>query len=270
MLAGDPDEALESAEVLLKDRSLTSYYDEVALGGLQLAANDASRGVLAGPQLERVKDSVKALVNDLSGHDDIEPEKDETEDEPVAPPESEKPVNREPAINEKPPPSELVPEAWKADGAVLCVAGRGPLDEAAATMLAQLLRKHGLGTRVVPHEAVSRSAVLSLDTAGVRMVCISYLEISGTPAHVRYLLRRLRRRIAGVPVLVGLWPADDAIMRDEELRSIVGADYYVASLRDAVVCCLKAATEEAGKRERDAAQPARKESPPSERAPLPA
>ena len=42
MLAGDPDEALESAEQLLKERSLTSYYDDVVLGGLRLAANDAS------------------------------------------------------------------------------------------------------------------------------------------------------------------------------------------------------------------------------------
>ena len=33
ILAGDPDEALEYAEQLLKERSLTSYYDEVALKG---------------------------------------------------------------------------------------------------------------------------------------------------------------------------------------------------------------------------------------------
>ena len=57
-------------------------------------------------------------------------------------------------------------------------------------MLAQLLRKHGLGARVVPHEAVSRSNILGLDVKGVAMVCISYLEISGNPAHLRYLLRR--------------------------------------------------------------------------------
>lgn len=31
VLAGDPDEALEQAELLLKERSLSSYYDEVAL-----------------------------------------------------------------------------------------------------------------------------------------------------------------------------------------------------------------------------------------------
>jgi hypothetical protein len=124
----------------------------------------------------------------------------------------------------------------------MCLAGRGPLDEAAATMLAQLLGKHGLGTQVVPHQSVSRSAIMGLDVKGVQMVCISYLEISGTPAHLRYLLRRLRQRLPGVPVLVGLWPAEDEILKDEKLRAIVGADYYVASLREGVQCCLKAAT----------------------------
>jgi predicted PurR-regulated permease PerM len=271
MLAGDPDEALESAELLLKDRSLTSYYDEVALGGLQLAANDAERGVLAGAQLERVKDAVKALVNDLSGHADIEPPPDE-DDEPVAPPPEEMPSNREPAIGEDPPPAERVPDVWKADGAVLCIAGRGPLDEAAATMLAQLLRKHGLGTRVVPHEAVSRSAILGLDTAGVQMVCLSYLDISGRPAHLRYLLARLRGRVPNVPILVGLWPKDDAVLRDEAVQAALGAQHHVSSLRDAVVRCLKVAVGESLEGEAPApgaAQPVQSR-PAVERAPLPA
>jgi hypothetical protein len=80
MLAGDPDEALESAEVLLKERSLTSYYDEVALRGLQLAANDATRGVLTQRQLEQVKDVIRALVLDLGGHEDVEPKPQDTKD----------------------------------------------------------------------------------------------------------------------------------------------------------------------------------------------
>jgi hypothetical protein len=37
---------------------------------------------------------------------------------------------------------------------VLCVAGRGSLDEAAA-MLAQLVKKRGVGARVVPFGEVS-------------------------------------------------------------------------------------------------------------------
>jgi predicted PurR-regulated permease PerM len=242
MLAGDPDEALDSAEVLLKERSLTSYYDEVALKGLQLAANDATRGVLAGRQLEQVKDVVRALVQDLGSHDDIEPAAQETKDEPIASPQSEKPAIKEPAAQSMPEAGNI-PEPWRAPGAVLCVAGRGLLDEAASEMLAQLLIKHGLGARVVPHEAVSRHAIFNLDMSDVQMVCISYLEISGTPAHLRYLLRRLRKQ-AKAPVLVGLWPAEDAVLKSESMRATLGANYYVSSLRDAVVQCLKLANGE--------------------------
>jgi predicted PurR-regulated permease PerM len=63
ILAGDADEAQDHAELLLKDRSLSWYYDEVALRGLQLAAEDAQRGVLHGEQLERVKNTIKELVS---------------------------------------------------------------------------------------------------------------------------------------------------------------------------------------------------------------
>jgi len=243
MLAGDPDEALESAEVLLKERSLTSYYDEVALRGLQLAANDATRGVLTQRQLDQVRDVIRALVQDLGGHEDVEPHPAETEDEPVAPPASEKPANKQPAAAAPLPQAREIPEAWKAEGAILCVAGRGPLDEAASEMLSQLLSKHGLGTRVVPHAAVSRREIFSLDMTGVQMVCISYLEISGTPAHLRYLLRRLKQK-AKAPALVGLWPAEDAVLKSETMRATLGANYYVSSLRDAVVQCLKVASGE--------------------------
>ena len=60
MLAGDPDEALESAELLLKERSLTSYYDEVALRAMQLAAKDAKRGVMSGCRSNRSRMCARA------------------------------------------------------------------------------------------------------------------------------------------------------------------------------------------------------------------
>jgi predicted PurR-regulated permease PerM len=66
ILAGDADEAQDHAELLLKDRSLSWYYDEVALRGLQLAAEDAQRGVLHREQLERVKNTIKKLVSELA------------------------------------------------------------------------------------------------------------------------------------------------------------------------------------------------------------
>ena len=71
LLAGDPDEARELAETLLKDGSLTKYYDEVAVPGLRRAAIDAGRGALDGDQLRRVLESAYALIEDLV--DEAEP-----------------------------------------------------------------------------------------------------------------------------------------------------------------------------------------------------
>ena len=86
ILAGDADEAQDYAELLLKDRSLSLYYDEVALKGLQLAANDAQRGVLHKEQLERVKNTIKELVSELAVHDDREPAPEKSDDAAAAPP----------------------------------------------------------------------------------------------------------------------------------------------------------------------------------------
>jgi hypothetical protein len=217
-----------------------------------------------------VKDAIKALVNDLSPHDDVEPSPRESDTDPVAPPDTDVPAVKRPDLDEEAPPPETIPDRWKAPGAVMCIAGRGPLDEAAATMLSQLVGKHGLGTQVVPHQAVSRSAILGLDTTGVEMVCISYLEISGSPAHLRYLLRRLRQKVPHARILVGLWPADDAILTDEKLRSAIGADYYVASLRQAVLACLKAAAQTRQTDDTREPEVAATRMAPADRAPLPA
>ena len=108
-------------------------------------------------------------------------------------------------------------------------------------MLAQLLAKHGLRARVVGQEAVARGAVASLDVTGVAMVCVSYLEASGNPSTLRYLMRRLRARAPRAAILVGLWQADGATLADERLRAAIGADHYVTTLRDAVNACVVSA-----------------------------
>jgi siroheme synthase (precorrin-2 oxidase/ferrochelatase) len=125
---------------------------------------------------------------------------------------------------------------------VLCIAGRGPLDEEASAMLAQLLIRRGIPARVVPHSATTRNAIGALDTRGVAMVCISYVATTGSPSHARYLLRRLRGRLPPeVQVLIGFWPEGEEILHDERLRAALGANYYTSSLREAVETCLTAA-----------------------------
>ncbi len=245
ILAGDADEAQDQAEVLLKERSLSSYYDEVALKGLQLAANDAQRGALPLPlpQLERVKNTIKSLVSELDSHDDKEPAPVQAEDadEAAARPRDERELPKAaPPDDAAQTPGDLAP-GWQSEVPVLCLAGKGPLDEAASAMLAQLLGKHGLQARTIPHEAASREGIGGLDVTGAAMICISYLDISGSPSHLRYLMQRLKRRLPGIPILVGLWPSEDEALSNDRVRAIIGADYYSTSLREAVNSCVEAA-----------------------------
>jgi predicted PurR-regulated permease PerM len=70
MLAGDPTEALDKAEEFLKERPLSTYYDDVALKGLKLAAADVARGSLDAAVTEKIKAVTKELVDDLDDQDD--------------------------------------------------------------------------------------------------------------------------------------------------------------------------------------------------------
>ncbi len=244
LLAGDPDEVLEEAERTLKQRSLSTYYDEVALKGLQLAANDSQRGVLTHGQLEHVKRIIKALVHDLAGHDDVAPKTKpaQPDDTALAPAPGRRELPNNPTPDGAAPAGVDLPPAWRGEAPILCLSGRGPLDEAASAMLAQLLGKHGMGARLTPYEAASRERVDMLDVDGVAMVCISYLDIAGTPAHLRYLMQRLRRKLPrGTPILVGLWPNEDAALTDRTVQTEIGADHFTSSLRDTVDTCLKVA-----------------------------
>ena len=244
ILADDPDEARDLGEQMLKERSLSSYYDEVALKGLQLAANDYARGVVTPAQLENIKESCKGLVEDFETRADAEPASDPKTGTPADVPslaEREHPKNE--AVPGQAPPVSERPASWQGETPVLCVAGRGPLDEASSTMLAQLLRRHGLGASVVPHAAAARDRIRELDLSGVAMVCISYLDITGSPAHLRYLLQRLHQRRPDIRILVGLWPVGETVLTDAALGREIGADVYVSSLREAVEACLKSVRE---------------------------
>jgi predicted PurR-regulated permease PerM len=245
MLADDPDEALQQAELLLKERSLTAYYDEVVLKGLQLAANDAGRGVLNEAKLEKIKRSVRSVINDLAPHEDSDPQPSEQAKAEGVVSKAERELPKPAASDVTAPGSERLAPRWRSPQPVLCLAGRGPLDEAASTILAQLLEKHGLGARVAAYNAASREDIATLDMTGIAMVCVSYLELHGNPAALHYLVRRLKARTPGVPVLVGLWPAEAEVLKDERVRAVVGADYYTTSLRDAVETCVRVAHEEA-------------------------
>ena len=119
------------------------------------------------------------------------------------------------------------------------MAGRSLIDEAAAIMLAQLSTAHGLAARVEGAEALSTTNVFRLETTGVAVVCLVYLDTSG-PAHMRYSVRRLRRRLPKATIILCCWVKDIDPAALELLREGAKADLVAASLGEAVKLCIEA------------------------------
>jgi predicted PurR-regulated permease PerM len=200
ILADDADEVLAQAELMLKDMPLARYFDQVALPGMQLAANDVELGILTADQQESVKATIYELVAGLSEHQGQKKPDDQ--------------------------PGKMV----------LSIAGRGPLDEPAAAMLAHVLDQRGMDSRLIKYRDVSRYGIDTLDTAHVALVCIAYLNISGSPAHLRYLVQRLRKHFpATTPIIVGLWPENDSATKDAQ--ATIGADDFVSSFEEVLQHC---------------------------------
>lgn len=240
MLAGDPTEATEKAEEYLKERSLSSYYDEVAIKGLLLAQSDLERDVLDHSRLVKIRDTVVEFAEDLSEQTDQEPrgERSTIDAEAAAAVEA---AATEPIYPDLPilKRSDL-PVEWQGDYPVLCIAGRTALDEAAGIMFAQLCNVHGLQTRIEGPDALSTSNIFRLQTEGVSMVCLSYLNASN-PAQVRYAVRRLRRKLPRASILVGLWSGTGDSQRAVSVKESSKADVLASTLREATRVCIEAA-----------------------------
>jgi predicted PurR-regulated permease PerM len=239
MLAGDPTEAAEKAEEFLKERSLASYYDEVALKGLQLAQMDAERGALNQERLTKIRDAVNEFANDLSEQDDrTAPKVRATTDAEAS--SAVDAVSKDAAYEDLPVLNkDELPAEWRGQHPVLCLAGRSLIDEAAAIMLGQLSTAHGLAARVEPAEALSTTNLFRLDAGGVAMVCLIYLDANG-PAHMRYAIRRLRRKLPKATFILGCWMQNKEPAVLEQMRDAAKADLVAASLGEAVKLCIEA------------------------------
>jgi len=229
--------------VLLRDRPLSSYYDEVALRSLKLAAADVVRGVLSRDRQILMRDAITGLIDDLDDHEDAAPAK-RGDDGPAGMAPSDRTLGRSLPVLRMAP--ETLAPGWQSAAPILCLGGRSPIDDAAASMLAQLLGKHGLPARMADHEAATRSTIGGLDVSGVMVTVVSYMEETGSPAHLRVLVRRLRQRMPRALLVLCLWRGDTPAERDLEAEA--GADAVVGTLREAIGLCVDAAERAVGER----------------------
>lgn len=194
MLAGDPMEASEQARAFLKDQPLESYYDRIVLEGLRLAEADARLGRLDDERMDRIVATVTEVVDDLEAHEDRA-----TADAAV----KSESVLAQFDDTQTPDSGNAVPERFKTARSVICIPGVNKLDEAAALILAQGLRRHGIGAVAESADALSISKFFALDLSGVSLISICYVN-SPSNAKVQYAVRRVSRKSKGVPVVIAL------------------------------------------------------------------
>ena len=131
---------------------------------------------------------------------------------------------------------------WRGENPILCVPGRTGLDEAVASMLAQILSKHGIAARVEGVDAIANENTFGSGKNGIEMVCVSFLNTSSL-AQMRFTIRRLRRRLPDVAIVLGSWiPETDSAT----LAEAVKADFVATTLHDAVKLCLEQASANEG------------------------
>ena len=186
-LANDPDEALDQAEKMLADRSLVDYYDSVVLPALKLAAADEARGTISRQRAAEMTRSILAVISDLDEHVDAKHTG----------------ASNQAADTRRPSTS----------------ASRASPAAARSTMSCRRCWRscwpsEGSSRAEIPHASVSREMIAQLDLSAVEVITVSYLELAGAPAHLRYLIRRLRHRAPHATLIAGLWAQGEAVLND--------------------------------------------------------
>lgn len=209
LLAGDPDEATDHAEEMLETEYLVDFYGKVAIPALLLGEQDRARGALTDEQRTRVAASALTLVTNL---DEIASEEAE-EDDDTAPDDAE--------LEESGQEDELPDGAGKS---VLCIGGRGDLDNAAAAMLAQVLTVQGAAASTASYADVDPSNIRNLPLGDYQTAVIGFLN-SDSLNHGRFVVRRLKRVGKKLRVGIVLW-ADEGPSRDAgKITAELNADF---------------------------------------------
>jgi hypothetical protein len=230
MLAADPSEVAEQAEEFIKERPLADYYDEIALEALLMAQADVKRGALEPARQAKIRETIDELVEDLQ------------DDEPAPSADGDK------AAAAREPFAEL---------SAICIAGRTPLDEAAAALFVHLLHaEEGITARVEPAQALTPAGLLRLDAAQAELICLSYLDSEAGHAQVRYAVRRVRRRFPRAAVLTCFWSADEAPGRAQQLCDAAKADKCAFRFGQALNVVREIAGERGARGEKEADTPA--------------
>ncbi|WOS66680.1 AI-2E family transporter [Sinorhizobium fredii] len=217
LLAGDPDEATDNAEEMLEEKYLVEFYDTVAIPALLLAQHDRIRGALTDPQVAQIAQSARTLVANL---EEIAAEEEDEEEEDAG----EGTGGTDEQIDDYDLPL--------GDGkSVLCIGGRGDLDDVTASMLAQVVRVQGAEVASASHTDLKPGTIRTLPLPGRNAILVSFLDPESL-RHAKFIVRRLKRVAPTTRIGIVLWQEDGAPRAElvEELQ----ADFVVSVIAEAV------------------------------------
>lgn len=222
LLAGDPYEAADYAEDYLEDEYLIDFYDKVAMPALALGEVDRQRGVMTTEQRLRFAAAAGTLVQELA--DLAEDEEEENGND------GEEPKADEPDEDEQ----DSSPDLPDGDGrSLICIGGRGEIDDAAAAMVAQVLEIQGAEASVTGHRVFEPEHFGSLALGQADTVVLAYLNAASL-AQARHAVRRLKRRAARLRVGLLVPMEADGDRRGLITEDGTGADFVATTIAETV------------------------------------
>jgi predicted PurR-regulated permease PerM len=165
LLAADPIEAAEQADVFLKEDRLDDFLNEVAVPSLMLANYDHMRGVLSTERLTVIAHSFSETLDEVWVDGGSVAQKD-------------------------------VP--------VLLISAHGPLNFAATLAFSALLKTRGVSHQMLPEEVITPGKFPEIDMANVEFVCLCYLTAPSEAKH-SYVLRRISPLVKDARVISIAW-----------------------------------------------------------------
>ncbi len=214
LLAGDPNEATDNAEDYLKDEYLVDYYDKVGLPALLLGEADRQRGVMSELQIGLFSSSSLSLVENLSEIADEEESEDDT------------------LVTDDAGPEKEIDLPDGHGHSVICIGGRGGIDDAAAAMLAQVLEVQGANVVTASHSGLADRNSLAISMDGIETAVVVFLN-GNSKSHARLVVRRMKRIKPSLRVGI-LIPAANGKDHARIDAADVNADFIAGSLSDAV------------------------------------
>ena len=232
MLAGDPFEAAEQAHDFLRGSSLEDYCDTILLEGLRLAEADRRLGHLDEERLDRIASTVEELVADLEAHHEIGVTDLSLPDLSANP-------GAAIAIEQARVQRQLIEEKSGSPRSVLCIPGSGKLDEAAAMVLAYLLRHREIGALAEEADALLISKFFSFDMTDTSLACVCYLGQPST-TKIQDAVRRLNKKNADARIVLALFGSEPATPS----KGVVGATASGGSFGAALEAIIQATSEQ--------------------------